>query len=103
MATFDAEIITLPSLTFYEQLGYSETPLDFVTLIFTEQLGYSEIPMSMSLTGSGVNPIPYYFLAMFDSLGIRRYWIDAYPSINNAPTLMVGTYDVSSFVILARY
>lgn len=85
MATYDAELY----------------PLMFG--IDALQNGYAEPPVSITITGSGINPIPFYFLAMFDDLDIRHYWIDTYPSINNAPALGIGSYVPSTFVILGRF
>ena len=104
MTTYDSETFTIGASTYVEDVesAAAETFTIF-GLIEDEQCTYCEPPILLTLTGSGINPIPIYFLAMFDSFGVRRYWLDTYPSTNGAPTLGAGTYDHSTFTILGRY
>lgn len=43
--------------------------------------------------------ITYYKLSLYDSLGVRHYWVDSAAVTTNAPALGAGTYDYATFVI----
>ena len=63
----------------------------------------SGVPRYAALPGSGVNPIPQYHLACFDTLGVRNYWTDTAVAMTNAPTPAGGaTYVTSTLVKLGQ-
>lgn len=43
--------------------------------------------------------LTYYKLSLYDSLGVRHFWVDTTAVTTNAPALGAGTYDYATFVI----
>ncbi len=67
------------------------------------QDGYG-VPKLTALASSGINPIPHYKLACYDSLGVRNFWVDTAVSLTNAPTPAGGaTYVSATLTNLGRY
>ena len=61
-------------------------------------------PKMIALPASGVNPIPHYALACFDTNNVRNYWVGTSISMTNAPTPGGGaTYVTATLVVLSRF
>lgn len=57
------------------------------------------IRYSIALSTVQSSTLTYYKLSLYDSLGVRHYWVDTSAVTTNAPTLGAGTYDYATFVI----
>lgn len=58
---------------------------------------------AIALPGSGVNPIPHFYLACYDTNNIRHYWVDYTVSLTNAPDPAPYSYISSTLVILSKF
>lgn len=57
------------------------------------------IQYNVNLAQVQSSTLTYYKLSLYDSLGVRHYWVDTSAVTTNAPALGAGTYDYATFVV----
>lgn len=59
----------------------------------------ANVGICVALAGSGINPVPHYMLACYDTLGVRNYWVDTAVSMTRAPTPAGGATYTDTLVV----
>lgn len=96
--------------TYNTDMGFSAVSRYHTTLTLTGFLIYPPSTRGSTYFDSAIVRDEYntcsrmYFLACYDSNGVRHYWVDYAPQMKYAPTLTGGaSYVESTFVVLSTF